>query len=268
MTTDFSTVTELPGVGAHRQQRVALYTRYSFARQFAAGKDVLEVACGAGLGLGYLAGTARRVVGGDIDESNLRIARETYTARPDITVMKLDAQDLPFENEEFDVVLLYEAIYYLDQPERFFAEARRVLRPGGVLLIVSVNCEWSGFNPSPFSVRYFSASELADAMRSAGFEPDIRFCFPDKPKGFLGNVISSVRKTAVRMRLIPRTMRGKEFLKRVFYGRVNPLERDLQDGAEESAPLHDAPTDGGPVTDFLVIYAAGRLPDRGPGASD
>lgn len=263
MATDFSTVTELPGVGAHRQQRVALHTRYSFARRYAANKDVLEVACGAGLGLGYLARTARRVVGGDIDESNLEIARETYSGRQDITVMKLDAQELPFDDNEFDVVLLYEAIYYLEQPERFFAEARRVLRPGGVVLLVSVNCEWSGFNPSPFSVRYLSASELAQAMRAAGFEPDIKFCFPDKPKGLAGRAISSVRRAAVSMHLIPRTMRGKELLKRVFYGRVDPLERELQDGKESAAPLHEAPADHGPITGFLVIYAAGKLPEAG-----
>jgi len=260
MSSDFSTVTELPGVGAHRQQRIALYTRYSFAGQFAAGKDVLEVACGAGLGLGYLAGTARRVVGGDIDDNNLRIARETYAGRPNVTVQKLDAQDLPFGDNEFDVVLLYEALYYLEQPERFLAEAQRVLRPGGVVLVVSVNCEWSGFNPSPFSVRYLSASQLAEAMRAAGFEPDIKFCFVDKPKGFIGNAISSVRRAAVRMHLIPKTMRGKELLKRIFYGRVNPLERELQDGSETPAPLQAAPVDDGPVTDFLVIYAAGKLP--------
>ena len=259
MSADFSTVTELPGVGAHRQQRVALRTRYSFARQFASDKDVLEVACGAGLGLGYLARAARRVVGGDIDESNLRIARQTYSGRPDIAVIKLDAQDLPFEDNEFDVVLLYEAIYYLDDPERFFAEARRVLRPGGVVLVVSVNCEWSGFNPSPFSVRYLSASELAEAMRTAGFEPDIKFCFPDKPKSFLSSAVSRIRRTALKMRLIPRTMRGKELLKRVFYGRVNPLERELPDAGESPAPLHEVATTNGPVAGFLVIYAAGRL---------
>jgi len=258
MAPDFTTVTELPGVGAHRQQRAAMYTRYSFARQFAEGKDVLEVACGAGQGLGYLATTARSVVGGDIDDKCLRFARETYAGRSNITVMKLNAQELPFDDDAFDVVLLYEAIYYLEQPEKFFAEAQRVLRPGGVVLLVSVNREWSGFNPSPFSVRYLSASELADAMQTAGFVPDIKFCFPDRPKSLLSTTISRVRRAAVKMHLIPKTMRGKELLKRIFYGRMSPLERELRDSGEAPAPLHTVPLDNGPIEGFLVIYAAGK----------
>jgi SAM-dependent methyltransferase len=259
MVTDFTTVTELPGVGAHRQQRIALLSRYSFARQFSEGKDVLEVACGAGLGLGYLARTARHVVGGDIDDGCLEIAGKTYAGRSDVSVQKLNAQELPFGDNSFDVVLLFEAIYYLKQPERFFSEAQRVLRPGGVVLIVSVNCEWHGFNPSPFSVRYLSGSELAGAMRSAGFEPDIKFCFPDKPRGLLGSAVSSLRRAAVRMHLIPKTMRGKELLKRIFYGPVTPLEPELRDDGEAPAALHDVSIENGPIENFLVIYAVGKL---------
>ena len=57
-----------------------LSTRYELARKHAQGKDVLD-ACGAGMGLGLLARTARRLVGGDIDERNLAIARQTYGSR-------------------------------------------------------------------------------------------------------------------------------------------------------------------------------------------
>ena len=68
---DFSSVTELPRQGATRMQMSMLRTRYGWAAQYTAGKDVLEVACGAGLGLGWLAERARRVAAGDVDEKEL-----------------------------------------------------------------------------------------------------------------------------------------------------------------------------------------------------
>src|SRR5690349_18290635 len=145
---DFSSVTELPRQGATRMQMSMLRTRYGWAAQYAAGKYVLEVACGAGLGLVWLAQRARRVAAGDIDQENCRIAREACCGQANIRVEWMDALELPFEARSFDLVVLFEALYYLTDVPRFLAEARRVLRPGGALLISTVNCEWSGFHPS------------------------------------------------------------------------------------------------------------------------
>jgi len=257
---DYSTVTELPGLRTHSRQLSALYTRYHFARQYCREKDVLEVGCGAGIALGYLALVARRVVGGDIEPQCRRIARHTYSEDPRIEVCALDAHRLPFAAGSFDTLLLFEAIYYLSDPQRFLAEARRVLRPGGALLLVTVNREWCGFNPSPFSVRYFSAGELAAAMRRAGFETQIRLAFPDHPDSIKRKIVGAIRRTAVALRLIPKTMRGKELLKRLFYGRLGLVPRQLTDGAAPLEPLHDPPPGDGPIANFEVIYAVGKLP--------
>ena len=78
MVTDYTTVTETPGVKASKEQLERLFQRYNFALQFCQDKDVLAVACGAGQGLGYLARVAKRVVGGDIDENNLKFTQELY----------------------------------------------------------------------------------------------------------------------------------------------------------------------------------------------
>lgn len=52
MPDDYTSVTELPGSQATREQQARLYHRYHTAGRYATGKRVLEVACGAGLGLG------------------------------------------------------------------------------------------------------------------------------------------------------------------------------------------------------------------------
>jgi cyclopropane fatty-acyl-phospholipid synthase-like methyltransferase len=61
MAMNFTPVTELPGSMVTREQLARLYHRYHTAGRYAAGKRVLEVACGAGLGLGYLVRTAESV---------------------------------------------------------------------------------------------------------------------------------------------------------------------------------------------------------------
>jgi len=258
---DFSSVTELPGVGAHQRQLSAHYTRYHFARQYCSGKDVLEVACGAGTGLGYLAEVAKRVVGGDIDKKCLCFAEDTYTDNDKVEVCTLDAQALSFDDNSFDVVLLFEAVYYLPKPDLFFAEARRVLRPGGILIVVTANWEWAGFNASPFSHKYLSARELAETMDQAGFETTINVAFADDPHSLKRRIVGLVRKVAVALHLVPKTMRGKKLLKRLFYGELKPVQRELTDDVASLEPLCDPPAESGPITNYEVIYATGTLRD-------
>ena len=136
---DYSKVTEVPGVKASSEQIERLVNRYKFAEQFCENKDVLEVACGSGQGLGYLAKKSKRVVGVDVEPENLKYAQDYYKDRNKIELQLMDAHQLKFEANSFDVVILYEAIYYLEKPDRFINEAFRVLRKNGILIIGTVN---------------------------------------------------------------------------------------------------------------------------------
>lgn len=68
MSENYTKVTELPDYKITREQLARLYQRYRFALKFCKDKEVLEVACGGGMGLGYLASVSKKVVGGDIDK--------------------------------------------------------------------------------------------------------------------------------------------------------------------------------------------------------
>jgi len=59
MLIDYSHVTEVPGAKVSEEQTRRLFSRYHFAQHYCEGKDVLEVVCGAGQGLGCLAKKAR-----------------------------------------------------------------------------------------------------------------------------------------------------------------------------------------------------------------
>ena len=215
-------VTEQPGQLASRIQLEMLAARYSWAAQQAHEKDVLEVGCGAGMGLPVLADVARSVQAGDVDADNLGAAQAVCAGHANVTLRAFHAQDLPFPDEGFDLLLLFEAIYYVPDVGRFLEEARRVLRPGGTLLIVSVNPEWVGFNPSPFKTRYWSAAELLGVLREKGFAARVQGAFPETA-GWTASAIGLIRRAAVTLNLVPRTMRGKALLKRMFYGQLKAV---------------------------------------------
>jgi ubiquinone/menaquinone biosynthesis C-methylase UbiE len=255
MKTDYTTVTEITGYKVTKEQLNRMYTRYRFASNLCADKEVLEVACGSGQGLGYLAKKARRVVGGDIDKINLKWAIKNYRGRDNIEIQSLDAHNLPFDDGSFDVVILFEAIYYLSKPEKFIAEANRVLRDKGVLIVCTANKNCPGFNPSPYSFKYFSTTELFKILNHHGFTY-IEFFGGCRVKTdtIKEQVISVIKKTAVAFHLIPKTMEGKELLKRIFFGKLIPLPPEIEDGMSEYTSPEYIPHDI-PNYDYRVLYS-------------
>src|SRR5438309_11441795 len=159
MPRDFSSITELPAKKVGREQLEIIGRRYLFAATLAAGKRVLEVGCGPGFGLGYLAGVAASVVAGDVTASTLARARAIYHGRRTIHLVQFDGQALPFRDGHFELVLAMAMMYYLDA-DAFLKECWRVLTRDGVLGFCVPNREVPGFRPSKFSTRYYSAAEL------------------------------------------------------------------------------------------------------------
>ncbi|HEY2828453.1 MAG TPA: class I SAM-dependent methyltransferase, partial [Pirellulales bacterium] len=257
MPRDFSTVTEHPGARATSEQRSMLFTRYHLAKLHSIDKDVLEIACGAGMGLGYLARSARSVTGGDIDETNLNVARTSYADRPQIQLHKQNAEQLEVPDRNFDTLLLFEAIYYLANPSAFLREAQRVLRPRGVLVICSVNRQWGGFNRSPHSVQYFDADEFRCLLEQHGMTAQIYAGFPERPNSMVKWLISLIRSFAIRWRLIPRTMSGKQWLKRLFYGPLTTLDSEVREHMAPLEPLVELQS-GAETSQYKVLYAVGR----------
>ncbi len=90
----------------------------------------LDVGCGTGLSTIALKEVALRVVG--VDPSEEMVARAP--AAPGLTFQIAPAESLPFGAGEFDLLTASSAFHWFDR-ERFMTEARRVLRPGGRLVI-------------------------------------------------------------------------------------------------------------------------------------
>jgi SAM-dependent methyltransferase len=109
--------------------------RYLWAAQFAAGRVVLDVACGEGYGSDLLARTAARVVGIDRDPRAIDHARASYS-RPNLACG--EARAIPADDDDlFDLIVSFETIEHLtgDEQKEFIGELQRLLKPDGAALI-------------------------------------------------------------------------------------------------------------------------------------
>ena len=108
----------------------------AFAAGLPATAGVLEVGCGTGHWLAALAGGAALVAGVDPSRGMLERARR---AAPDALLVRARAEALPWRSASVDRVVCVNAFHHFADKAAFVAEARRVLRPGGGLLIVGLD---------------------------------------------------------------------------------------------------------------------------------
>ena len=233
-----------------------IYSRYSYAADVARGRRVLELGCGSGQGFGLVGQAATQLVGGDLSLPLLRAAHRQYGRR--VPLARLSAEQLPFGAGVFDVVLCFEATYYVPRMDEAFREIARVLAPGGTVLFVNANPERPDFIKSPHSVHYHTGDEFRATLGALGFTVAIEASFPVQA----GWGMRWVRRRLEALGLVPRTLRGRARLKRLVYGKLERLPAELPAGfAKVYSRVQLA---GGPATGFKVIYVTGRKQSSRP----
>lgn len=131
----YNRVTRLP--------HIQYILRY-FARYAVRGREnvrVLDVGCGSGQLAIALARRreVREVTGIDIADTQIHLAREnTERLGLDINFLVADAAEMPFSDASFDVVVSTMSLHHWEQPESALREIRRVLAPGGSLLLLDI----------------------------------------------------------------------------------------------------------------------------------
>ena len=138
----------------------------------------LDAGTGTGRMLELLGPHVKRAVGVDVSPEMLAIARDRL-ARSQITHAQVrlgDTYRLPFPNgtvlQGFDAVLFHQVLHYLDDPGAAVAEAARVMRPGGRLLIADFASHDLEFLRSDFAHRRlgFSDREVQGWFQAAGLQ--------------------------------------------------------------------------------------------------
>jgi ubiquinone/menaquinone biosynthesis C-methylase UbiE/DNA-binding transcriptional ArsR family regulator len=132
-----------------------------------------DLGCGTGALLTELAPFLARVIGVDASEEMLASARERAAALPNVALHQGTLEALPLPDASLDAAVLMLVLHHVPAPVEALAEAHRVLKPGGRLLIVDMTAHdreeyrqkmghvWLGF----------SEDQLRRALAQAGFGP-------------------------------------------------------------------------------------------------
>ncbi|THE64780.1 class I SAM-dependent methyltransferase [Salinadaptatus halalkaliphilus] len=141
-------------------------------------RRVLDLGCGTGTVSLLLAELGHEVTGVDLSPGMLERARRKAQARDRAVELRVgDAEALPFAENAFDVVTARHLIWTLPNPERAIAEWRRVVRPGGRLLLVEgywdFDDAWEGYREIRDDLPLYDGrppAELVEFLASRGLE--------------------------------------------------------------------------------------------------
>ena len=136
-------------------------------------QHVLELGCGTGLFTEDLSLNAQKITATDFSEEMIAKALELRKTLPNVTFSKEDAMQLSFEDQCFDTVFMANLIHVISDPNLVIEESRRVLKPGGRIIIASFAIDaMSFFNKIKMASRYIKTfGKVPEDARKAKASP-------------------------------------------------------------------------------------------------
>jgi len=160
--------------------------------------ELLELGCGAGFYTKVLAANASHVMATDLSDEMLAVARTQLKDLQNVTIEKADCEKTDFPDGRFDSVFMANLIHLIENPSITLQESYRILKDGGLLLIVN----YTGYGmklfemmkmgirflrrwgkPPAYSKSKLSPDELCSLVESAGFKVEEVQLMGDKIKG-------------------------------------------------------------------------------------
>jgi ubiquinone/menaquinone biosynthesis C-methylase UbiE len=158
--------------------------------------ELIELGCGTGLYTKALAPNASHVMATDLSDEMLAVARTQLKDLQNVTVQKADCEKIDFPDGRFGSVFMANLIHIIENPSTTLQEAYRILKDGGLLLIL----DFTGYGMKPFEkmkmgirvlrrgyrprrhFRNLSPDELRSLVESAGFKVEEVQLVGDKGK--------------------------------------------------------------------------------------
>lgn len=142
--------------------------RYNEAVKYATSEStILDIACGTGFGTDILAAyTKKKVIGGDISLPAIEQCKEHWK-KENLEFKILDGTNLEYNDNFFDLVVSFETIEHTTSYKKMLSEFKRVLKPGGVLILSTPNAAITSPNGkilNPYHTQEFQYDELKQLL--------------------------------------------------------------------------------------------------------
>jgi ubiquinone/menaquinone biosynthesis C-methylase UbiE len=145
-----------------------------------------DLGCGSGRLAATIAPYARSVVAVDSSPEMLDVARARLAAFANVEIVQGRIEELPLESASLDLALVVHLLHHVEDPTSALAEAARVLRPGGRLVVADVlphpyddyrrtmGHVWLGFDRATIETAFTDAGLAGERWHEAGVEPGAR----------------------------------------------------------------------------------------------
>jgi 2-polyprenyl-3-methyl-5-hydroxy-6-metoxy-1,4-benzoquinol methylase len=146
------------------------FYRYLFSCDYIKDSLVLDAACGVGFGARMMSKYAKNIYAIDISLESINYAKEKYFST-NVIYEQMDVRQILYPDSFFDVVVSFETIEHIYNPEKFIKEVQRVLKPGGLFIISTPNRETTSKGKevhTPFHIKEFTLEEIM--LLLSGFE--------------------------------------------------------------------------------------------------
>ena len=212
----FFNLTEIPDEEIPIEQLQRIEQRYSFSSTLAKNKDVLEIGCGPGLGSRLILDNAKSYLGIDIDNELIKIAKKN---NPNIPFLVDDAINFfSKKNKKYDLIIIFETIYYIQDLSKLFLKIYENLKDNGLLLICTANKNLLDFNPSPKTYIYPDIKNINMMCQNNFQVVELYGGVKLNSVSIRQKILRPIKFLASKINLIPKNMRNKKFLKKLFYG--------------------------------------------------
>jgi ubiquinone/menaquinone biosynthesis C-methylase UbiE len=228
--------------------------RYRFACSWVRDQRVVDIACGTGYGTRAMkVAGARSAVGFDISQEAVDHARQCYGVDARVG----DALAIPLPDASVDVVVSFETIEHVTDPGRFLDECRRIIAPGGRIIISTPNTQvydpTGGSNPYHLSEmdeqhfvelvgkRFTDVRLYSQTTMKAPLFSSLYFCARQSlPRRVARRMVRDIRKILTPGKGDPGAMPAGEDPVRAILGKPTSCERWFEPTVVRERPPGDA----------------------------
>ena len=156
--------------GSSNRTKADAIVKYLFASFFTRGKVVLDIASGSGFGTFFLAQESAKAIGVDISQEAVGYAKDSF-CRSNLVYEYGDAANYVYPEKYFDVIVSFQTIEHLNEPNIFLESLGKALKDDGMIVLGT---------PNKKIVSPFTKEPIGEFHKFEFYKKDLEKMFEDK----------------------------------------------------------------------------------------